>query len=907
MNNTRPNPDALLARVNAEEASQSYGRLKIFFGAAAGVGKTYSMLQAAHERKAEGIDVVIGYVEPHGRKETEALINGLEQIPYRMAEYRGALLREFDLDAALARKPQLMLVDELAHTNSADSRHIKRWQDVEELLAAGINVYTTVNVQHIESLNDVVAQITSVIVRETVPDKVVEQADEIELIDLTPDELLQRLKEGKIYGATQAERAIQGFFRKGNLIALRELALRRTADRVDEQMQRYRRDHAISTTWPATMRLLVGVSASPSALRLVRAARRMAAGLRAEWVVAYVETPNELRRTEAQRDQIIQTLRLAEQLGAETVTLSGEHAADVLIAYARERNVSKIVVGKPDRPRWKDVLFGSTVDSLLRSSGVIDIYVLSGDFGDTEPLPTTTPETSSSQKSYLWACGAVAVCTALAWIMDPYFDLANIIMVYLLGVVAVATRGGRGPSILVVILSVAAFDFFFVPPSFTLAVSDTQYLITFGVMLLVGMVISTLTVRRQEQVKAARIRERRTAALYALSREFASLRGLEQLIPAAVRNIHEVFDSKVMILLPLGNGRLQPWGTISGWMNTIAPESVYSPSSEDQGVSQWVYDHKEMAGLGTNTLPGADAIYLPLVASERAVGVLGVRPGRRQRLAPEQVHLLETFANQTALAIARAQLAEDAQHAQVQVETERLRNSLLSSVSHDLRTPLTIITGATSSLLEDGQELDRETRTELAQTAYDESVRLNRLVANLLDMTRIEAGAIQVKKEWQPIEEVIGVAIARVETSNGLAQHPLSTNLPDDLPLVPIDAILIEQVLVNLIENAVRHTPAATPISISCSSTGSAVIVAVADRGPGFPAGSEDQIFDKFYRAQQNGSIRGVGLGLTICRGIITAHAGRIWAEQNPAGGAIFRFLLPIDGDGSPPTFNMNE
>jgi len=399
MSDQRPNPDALLARVKAEEASQSYGRLKIFFGAAAGVGKTYSMLQAAHERKAEGVDVVIGYVEPHGRKETEALINGLEQIPYRMADYRGATLREFDLDAALVRKPQLILVDELAHTNSADSRHIKRWQDVEELLAVGIDVYTTVNVQHIESLNDVVAQITGVIVRETVPDKVVEQADEIELIDLTPDELLQRLKEGKIYAATQAERAVQGFFRKGNLIALRELALRRTADRVDEQMQRYRRDHAISTTWPATMRLLVGVSASPSAPRLIRAARRMAAGLRAEWVVAYVETPNELRRPEAQREQVIQTLRLAEQLGAETVTLSGESAADVLIAYARERNVSKIVVGKPERPRWKDLLFGSTVDKLLRSSGVIDIYVLSGDFGDTEPLATPAFGTSSQQKA----------------------------------------------------------------------------------------------------------------------------------------------------------------------------------------------------------------------------------------------------------------------------------------------------------------------------------------------------------------------------------------------------------------------------------------------------------------------------------------------------------------------------
>lgn len=895
MTDSRPDPDSLLAQVNEAIGSRAYGRLKIFFGAAAGVGKTYSMLQAAHERKAEGIDVVAGYVEPHERKETEALLDGLEQLPPRISDYRGVKLREFHLDAALARKPQLILIDELAHTNSPDSRHTKRWQDVEELLAAGIDVYTTVNVQHIESLNDVVAQITGITVRETVPDTIVEQADEIELIDLPPNELLQRLHEGKIYSANQVAQAAQGFFRKGNLIALRELALRRTADRVDQQMLHYRRDHAIATPWPATMRLVVGVSTNPAALHLVRAARRIAAALRAEWVVAYVETPTERQRSAAQREQVIQTLRLAEQLGAQTVTLNGERAADALLLYARERNANKIIVGKSDRPRWSKLLFGSTVDSLLQQGSVFDIYVLSGDAGEQTPLPIAPFTTSSTLSEYGWSIAAVAVCTIVAWVISPYVDLANSIMIYLLGVIAIATRGGRGPSIMMVILSVAAFDFFFVPPRFTFAVEGLHYLLTFAVMFVVGLVISSLTVRRQEQVQAARIRERRTAALYALSRELVSVGGLEQLLPVAVHNIYHTFESQVIIFLPVSSGRLQTWGSVSGWMNSINPQSIYAPSTADQGVAQWVFEHKTMAGLGTGTLPGADALYLPLVASERGVGVLGVRPARRQRLTPEQIHLLETFANQTALALARAQLAEDAQRTQVQVATERLRNSLLSSVSHDLRTPLTIITGATSSLLETGQELDPEARAELAQTAYDEAVRMNRLVANLLDMTRIESGAIQVKKEWQPLEEVIGVAIARLEANNGLVQHPLHVDLPDDLPLVPIDAMLIEQVLVNLIDNAVNHTPPGTPISISGSVTDSAVKLAIADRGPGFPAGSEQRIFDKFYRAEP-GRTRGVGLGLTICRAMINAHGGQIWAEPNPGGGAIMSLTLPIDG-----------
>ncbi len=903
MSNYRPNPDELLARVQAEEAHQTRGKLKVFFGATAGVGKTYAMLEAGLEKRAEGLDVVVGYVETHRRVETEALLGRptlrgmLQVLPRRQVEYRGTVLEEFDLDAALARHPRLILVDELAHTNAPGSRHPKRWQDVEELLDAGISVYTTVNVQHIESLNDLVAQITGVLVRETVPDRILEQADEVELIDLPPDDLLQRLKEGKVYVPHQAERAAQNFFRKGNLIALRELALRRTAERVDAQMQGYRREHAIPQTWPTAERILVCIGPGPLGTRLVRAARRMAAGLHAEWIVVSVDTPKSAHLPEADRDRILQTLRLAEQLGAETRTLSGQSASEAILDYARTRNVSKIVVGKPARPRWQEILFGSTVDELVRRSGEIDIFVITGDH-DTAQLPVRplSIERTSDWSQYVKGVLVVVECTALAWLMFPYFALANLIMVYLLGVVIVAARCGRGPSIVATVLSVAAFDFFFVRPYLTFAVSDVEYIVTFVVMLVVGLVISTLTVRLRQQASAALSREQRITALYTMSREFASTRGIKKVLRVAVQNISQTFDSQLVILLPNAAGRLQAWGNVAGWWGKeINERTMFAPDSHDQGVAQWVYDHGQLAGLGTDTLAGAKALYLPLIASRGTIGVLGVRPEQPRRfLAPEQLHLLETFASQTALALERVELADEAQRAHIHAETERMRSSLLSSVSHDLRTPLAVITGATSSLLEGGATLDQATHDELLQTAYDEAERLNRLVGNLLDMTRIESGSVQVRKEWQPLEEVVGAALTRLEPQ--LSNHPVTTHLPEDLPLVPLDSVLIEQVLINLLENAAKYTPAGSVVTLSASATREAVTVEIADRGPGIQPGDEDRIFDKFYRSAPVNGQRGVGLGLAICRGIVEAHGGRIWAENRPGGGAVFRFTLPLDG-----------
>ena len=905
MHDNRPDPDILLARVQEEETHQARGKLKIFFGATAGVGKTYAMLEAAHTRSKEGVDVVVGWVDTHGRAETEALLAGLEVLPRRSVAYRGTTLGAFDLDAALARRPALILVDELAHTNAPGARHPKRWQDVEELLDAGIDVYTTVNVQHLESLNDVVAQITGVLVRETVPDSILDQADEVELIDLPPDELLQRLREGKVYVSEQAKRALDHFFSKGNLIALRELALRRTADRVDAQMQVYRSTHAITETWPTTERILVCVSPSPLSARLVRATRRMAARLRAEWLAVYVETPAYLQLPEADRDRVVHTLRLAEQLGAETVTLSGENVSEELLNYARTRNVSKIVVGKPRRPRWKEIVLGSVVDELARNTDDIDVYVISGEHDDSRPPSLRLPERPSNGSAYGWALAVVMVCTALDWLLFPAFEKANLVMVYLLGVTVVAMRGERLAALLASVLSVAAFDFFFVFPRFSFAITDLEYLVTFAVMLLVALVISTLTVRLRQQAEAARHRERRTAALYALSRELASTRDIDGLLQAAARHLHEVFGSQVSLLLPDATGHLRQWDAgAEGQSHGLGSQVLFALDTKEHAVAQWVYEHRQMAGLGTATLPSAEALYIPLLGTRGAVGVLGVRPASPRRLlAPEQIHLLETFASQTALGIERATLAGEAQQAQVQVATERLRNSLLSTVSHDLRTPLTAIAGAASGLLEENAPLDTSTRHELCQTIAEEAHRLNRLVNNLLDMTRLEAGAIQVHKEWQPLEEVVGAALTRLEAQ--LHDRPLTTHFPADLLLVPLDSVLIEQVLLNLLDNAVKYTPPGSPIALTAWATEDAVTVEVADRGPGLPPGEEQRIFDKFYRVPRPPMPSGTGLGLTICRGMVEAHGGQMWAENRPGGGTVVRFTLPLTG--TPPSVAPEE
>ena len=893
MDDKRPDPDELLARVQDEDRRRRRGRLKIFLGAAAGVGKTYSMLQSAHDRLAEGVEVVVGYVEPHNRPETAVLLDGLEAIPPLMVDYRGTQLREFDLDAALKRHPALILVDELAHTNAEGMRHAKRWQDVLELIDAGINVYSTVNIQHLESLNDVVAQITGTIVRETLPDAVLERADEIELIDLSPDDLLQRLREGKIYAPQQAELAMGSFFRRGNLMALRELALRRTAEQVDSDMQSYRQDKAVEPVWPAGERILVCISPSPMAARLVRAAKRMAAGLHAEWITVYIETPRAAQMSGEARSRIIQTLQLAEQLGSETATLSGHDVAEEILSFARRRNVTKVIVGKPIHSTWRDVVFGSVLNRLVRRSGDIDVYVISGEGETTRSQMQHMWRRPYQVKRYLWAFLIIVACTILASLMFPYFAPANVVMVFLVGIVIVATRFGRGPSILMSVISVIAFDLFFVPPHLTFGVNDTQYLVTFAVLLLVGLTISSMTVRIKEQAETARERERRTSSLYEMSREFASTNSIEALTQTAVKHIQDAFHSRVALLLTESDGQLKTYGS---------EQIEENLTTHERNVARWVYDHRQRAGRNTQTLPGSHGLYLPMNTSQGQIGVLGIYIVEEDYLlSPDQMHLLETYVNQTAVAIERAQLSQETERAQIQVETERMRSSLLSSVSHDLRTPLAAITGAASGLIQNDAKLEPAQR-ELAQIAYEEAEQLNRLLGNLLEMTRLESGGVHVDKEWQPLEEVVGSALARMDAA--LNDHPLQTRLPDSLPLVPIDSILIELVLVNLLENAVKYTSVGTPIELSAFAEPNEVVVEVADRGAGIPVGEEQRIFEKFYRSRPT-TIGGAGLGLTICKAIVEAHGGRIWANNRPDGGAIFRFTIPLEGQ--PPQMSIED
>jgi two-component system sensor histidine kinase KdpD len=902
MIDARRDPDELLKRVKEEERRAQRGKLVVFFGAAPGVGKTYSMLEAARSERDLKRDVVIGVVETHGRYDTSALVIGLELLPRKKVEYRGVTVDEFDLDGALARRPGLILMDELAHTNAPGLRHAKRWQDVEELLDAGIDVYSSLNVQHIESLNDVIAQVTGIVVRETVPDRMLDEAAEVRLIDLPPDELLERLGEGKIYIPDQAERAVQSFFRKGNLIALRELALRRTAERVDAQMRVYRTEHGIQRVWPAGERVLVGVSPSPASARLVRAACRMAGSLHAKWIAVYVETPASLRLSDSGRARLAENLRLAEQLGAETVTLSGQSGAQETLAYARSHNVTKIVVGKPTHPRWKDLFAVSFLEEMVRSSGGIDVYVISGE--DSDGRPSTPQEAPTARlplmpKVYVVSVVPPLLATVVCWFSFRHARLqaqfADVVMVYLLGIIVVAMRFGYGPSILAAVSSVLLLDYFFVPPYLSFAVSDFQHVVTFVVMLVVALVISRLAQRIRDQATSARSREQRTASLYGMTRELAGTPATKNLSAVAVRHLNEVFEAHVAVLL------VEPDGTLA---NAAIGDLAFTPDEKEQGVVDWVWGHDKAAGLSTDTLPYASALYVPLRETRGKVGVLGVRPADRRRFVdPEQRALLDLFATQVASAIERARLAEEAQRVQLQMDAEKLRSALLSSVSHDLRTPLAVITGAASTLVQTDRVLAPEVRQDLSETIHEEAQRLNRLVQNLLDMTKITSGAMKVAKEWQPLEEVVGAVLNRMDER--LHDRQVDVHLPKDLPLVPIDAVLIEQVLINLLENAAKYSPKGSPLELSATHEDNAVVVEVADRGPGVPTEHLDQIFEKFYRLPRERQGGGAGLGLAICRGIIETHGGMIWAEPRKGGGSAFRFTIPIEG--TPPSMAAEE
>ncbi|MBE3577205.1 MAG: sensor histidine kinase KdpD [Limnochordales bacterium] len=984
----RPDPDALLARI-AEKEGPPRGRLTIFLGAAAGVGKTYAMLEAAQQRLAEGVDVVAGWVETHGRRETEAMLAKIPRLPPRSIPYRGTVLQEMDLDALLARHPQLALVDELAHTNAPGCRHARRYQDVEELLQAGISVYTTLNVQHIESLNDVVAQITGVVVRETVPDYIVDEADQINLVDLPPEELIQRLKEGKVYVPQQAEQALRHFFRPGNLNALRELALRRTAAHVDKQLRRYMHTHEIPGPWPAGERVLVCVSPSPLSAQLVRAARRMAAGLQAEWLAVYVERP-QAKLSPEDRRRVAATLRLAEQLGAEVITLHGDNVADEIVHLAHTRNVTQIVIGKPDRPRWQEWLHGSPVDEIIRKSGAINVHIIKGEgltphvaplpavgepaasgqgigvnrpsttarsegsgltpIGDGHQLPPAAPAVLKSPAdllspqrsipvqptgtghqanmlrfrglSYLVSLALVALVTVIGHWVREFMDPVNLASAYLLPILWSGMRYGSGPAVVAAFASVLALDFFFIKPYYTLQMAETRYLFTLLVFLGVGLMTSTLGVRLRRQVEHARQREATLAALYGLSREAVSLTTTDEVSEAVIRRVQDALGGEALLLLPDQSGHLQ----------LKRKGASHPPSLPDNelAVAEWVYAHGQPAGLDTETLAEASALYLPLTTARGVVGVLGLRPatafgpedsngpapassllpkgrGRGPVFSPEQRHLLEAMAGLAATAIERVQLSEAAQSAQLLAESDRLRTALLNSVSHELRTPLASVIGSVTTLLEDEHMYDPKARRDLLETIREEALRMNRLVGNLLDMARLESGRLQLDRDACDLQEVVAGALARLKDE--LEPRPFTVTIPDDLPPVLIDPGLIEQVLVNLLDNAVKYSPSGSAIEVSAAvdqQHPTHVRVTVGDYGPGIPPEDLERIFERFYRLKRPGQAVGTGLGLSICRGIVEAHGGRIWAENRaipeeatasgspPRSGTLVHFTVPI-------------
>ncbi len=895
----RPTPEQMLARIRSEstevESASSEGKLRLFFGYAAGVGKTYAMLQAAQAMKREGREVVIGYVEPHARPETHALTQGLETISRLEIPYRGSVLQEFDLDSTLARKPEFVLVDELAHTNAPGCRHAKRWQDVEELLAAGINVLSTLNVQHVESLNDVVAEISGVQVRETVPDSILQRADEATLIDVSPDDLLERLRQGKIYVPTQATFALEKFFRKNNLVALREMALRHAADRVHDDVEVARLGSAASRPWPTNERLLVCVGPSPTSAKVVRAAKRLADRIHAPWIALHIESASAAQWSDADRQQLHRNLRLAESLGGEIVQASGDDVSQELLAYASSRNVTKIVVGKTDettRRWWRGS--NSLVVRMLRNSGNMDVVVVRG---VDEPHPTFTSWYSNSSKlhplRWLEAISYTIAAMLITLLMNfAGFSEVNLVMVYLLAVVAIAARCGSMPSMAASLASVLIFDVLYTQPYYRITVYDSQYLVTFAVMLIVGLLASTLTSRVRYQADTARKNERRAEALYRLSRRLANTAKTADLLQETEQIISEVFDAHAVIYLPNEERKVRP---------ILGHVASFAASAKEFATAQWVLDHNEPAGAGTNTLPSSEALYIPLSTPDNVAGVMAIQPSKaNSQISIDARQLLETYATQIAFAIERNNLSERSQRAELESEAEKLRSSLLSAVSHDLRTPLAAIAGAASSL---DANINRgsieEANHKLLETIVDESKRLTRLVENLLHMTRLSSGKVQINRQWQPVEEVIGSALHRLD--HVLGGREVKVQIEGELPLVNGDDILLETVLVNLIDNALKYSPSHTPIEIQSQLAGRGIAIQVADRGCGILPGDEEKIFEKFNRGSgRNTDRRGTGLGLAICDAIIRAHKGTITAKNRDGGGTIVRFTIP--NESAPPS-----
>jgi two-component system, OmpR family, sensor histidine kinase KdpD len=877
----RPSPEALLA----EAGQEGRGRLKIFLGAAPGVGKTYEMLASARRRKLDGIDVAVGVVETHGRRETAALLAGLELVPRRRVPYRGRELDEMDLDRLLTRRPQLALVDELAHDNAPGSRHPKRWMDVEELLAAGIDVWTTMNVQHVESLNDVVAQITHVRVRETVPDSVLDQA-EIELIDLTPDELRQRLHEGKVYVPEAASRALDHYFSPGNLTALRELALRRTAERVDDQMVQYMQAHGLAGPWAAGDRLLACVHGGEGAAELVRYTKRLADRLKAPWTAIHIQTAADRRAGETANDRVADTLRLATRLGGETLVLPGERVADEVLAWARANNVTQIVIGSVRRSGWRDWLRGSLPRDLIRGADDLIVLVLP-EGGETAPpkrVRARLPERRPPLLPCLGAAAMVAVATGAGWLLQDLLDLSNVALVFVLPVLAAALAWGLAPALAAAGLSVLAYNFFFTDPLYTFHVSDPENVAGLALFSIVAVLASGIASRTRAQTLVARQEAARSAALYAFAKKLTGVAAIDDVLWAAAHQVARMLKAEVVFLLP-DAGRL-------------AVIAAYPPEDQldanDLAAAEWCWRNDTPAGRGSDNLPGAPRLFLPLRTGRGKLAVAGIRKDvAGPLLTPAERRLLDALLDQTALAIDRVQLARDVDATKLLAETERLQTALLTSIGHDLKTPLASILGTVTALRSFGTLYDGAAHEEMLATAQEEAERLSRFVDNLLDMTRLEAGALGPKREPVDVADAVGSALRR--TSRLLAGHRVVTDLPADLPLVRGDFVLFEQVLVNLLENAARYATEGTTVEVAGRAGDEAFVLEIRDRGPGIPAEDAGRVFDRFYRAPTAAPGKGVGLGLAVAKGFVEAMGGTIVALERPGGGTVFRLSFPAE------------
>ena len=887
----RPDPDQLLEQLRDDETRARRGKLRIYFGASAGVGKTYAMLSAAQSERKAGREVVVGVVETHGRSETAELLVGLELLPLREVPYRGRSLKEFDLDAALARKPDVLLVDELAHSNVEGSRHAKRWQDVQELLDAGIDVWSAVNVQHLESLNGTVGAITGIRVQETVPDTVIDAADEIILVDVTPDELISRLKAGKVYLPQQAERAAQNFFRKGNLIALREIALRRTAEHVEDDVRSYRIEKSIAPVWNTEGAILACIGPREGAEQTVRTAARLAGQLNVRWHAVYVETPRLQRLSAAQRDRTLAVIKLAEEMGAATAVLAGSDAAAELVAQAQQLNCATLVVGRPQLSGWSALWSGRTMTRrLAKLAPTLDIVEV-GHADSARRLARAVQRSPDEEGAkawpgslplYAWTLASSVAITLLALPLLRFFDLANIVMLFLLGTVLVALKFGRGPAALAAFLNVAAFDYFFVPPRLSFSVSDVQYLVTFGVMLVVGLLTGQLTAGLRFQARISSSRERRAQSLFELTRDLSAALLSSQVAELGEAAVQRNFGGQALVLTTDAHDQLEVPAT------TVPPDFAIS-------VADWAFRNEQAAGLATATLSAQAWHYVPLKAPMRVRGVLALKPAQpRWLLIPEQQQQLDTLARQIAIALERVHYVEVAQQALVQMESEKMRNMLLAAISHDVRTPLTALIGLADSLQRTGPPLSGG-QAQAARAICSEARQLSALVDNLLDMARLQSGAVKLKSDWQSVEEIVGSAIRQAQ--HALAGKAVRVALPADLPLVEFDAVLMERVLVNLLENAAKYGGLDdAPIEIRAHVTDQALVLTVRDHGPGLPAalrGREQELFEKFRRGATESATPGVGLGLAICKAVVDAHRGQITAGNAPGGGAEFTLSLP--------------